>query len=480
MGFFSSILDFSSLINMNCKNENPTIDKVHYVWINYLSNKEFVEHYKGIAYPLTNNINYTFNKFNSEQEFAEKINDNLIFINNINEKNDIDSEVKLLKNNESFELEINLNYNKNLSQIRDKITKEKNIEKINNNILFIYIDSLSRSHFFRKMKSVTNFLRKFYSDENNTSNYESFQFLKYQTFKKDYYKSSIETMFYIKTKKENIDMKNIHILSLLKENGYVTGQSANICSKEFYSYDFEKESKFFQKTKIEEYDHENIAMFCDPFYFDDSKGTNRKNVKGINSSIKSCLYGKNSFEYVLEYGYQFWNKYNNNKKFLRLGFFDGNEKTGEVIKYLDNYLNQFLIKLYEENLLENTIVFIASGQGNTNTDLFNHYNFEDFWIEKYIGTLFIIIDKNNLEYNENNLKNIRKNQQNMVTPYDIKETLVAIILNTFKNKINEKEVELEEFNIKGKSLFSYINPKERNCQKYKQTTEDICRCNEFS
>jgi hypothetical protein len=68
----------------------------------------------------------------------------------------------------------------------------------------------------------------------------------------------------------------------------------------------------------------------------------------------------------------------------------------------------------------------------------------------------------------------------MVTPYDIKETWVAIILNTFKNKINEKEVELEEFNIKGKSLFSYINPKERNCQKYKQTTEEVCRCSDYN
>ena len=477
MGYFSSILDFSNLLNVNCKNEKPKFDKVQYVWINYLSNKEFIEYYKGIAYPLTNNINYTFNKFDSEQDFAYTINDNLIFLKNENEKDTINSEVILLKNNDSFDLDINLKYNKDLSQIRNKIIKDKNIQKQNNNILFIYIDSLSRSHFFRKMKSVTHFLERFYSDENNTSNYESFQFMKYQTFKKDYYKSSVQTMFYNKAKNKNILNKNTHILSLLKENGYITGQSANICSKEFYSYEFEKESKFFQKTIIEEYDHENIAMFCDPFYFDD-KNINRKNVKGINSSIKSCLYGKNSFEYVLEYGYQFWSKYNNNKKFLRLGFFDGNEKTGEVIKYLDDYLYQFLNKLFEENLLENTFLFIASGQGNTNTDLFNHYNYEDFWIERYIGTLFIFVDKNNIDNNDN-LINIRKNQQNMVTPYDIKETLESIILYKFNNEINEKEIQLEEFNKKGKSLFSFINPKERNCQKYKQTTEEICRCYEF-
>ena len=82
-------------------------------------------------------------------------------------------------------------------------------------------------------------------------------------------------MFYNQTKRANSDrnslFKNIHILSYLKQNGYVTGQSANICSKEFYSYDLEEETEFFKNAEIEEYDHENIAMFCDPFYFDDDE-----------------------------------------------------------------------------------------------------------------------------------------------------------------------------------------------------------------
>ena len=186
--------------------------------------------------------------------------------------------------------------------------------------------------------------------------------------------------------------------------------------------------------------------------------------------------GKNSFEYVLEYGYQFWNKYKENKRFLRLGFFDGNEKTGEVIKYLDKYLYEFLDKLYQENLLEKTILFIVSGQGNTNTELFDNFNYEDFWIEKYIGAFFIFIDKSNILINESCLMNIKKNEQNMVTPYDIKATLESIFNNNICKEINEK---VEDFNKKGKSLFNFINPKERNCQKYKQTTEEVCRCYDF-
>ena len=471
MGFLSSILDFSKLLHQECHKEIPLFNKVKQVWINSLSNKDFDENYYGLAYPLTNNNNYTFSKFDSSQDFSDKINENLIFLNEINIFDKNNSEIKILKNDENVNIEINLNYNKKLSQERNQLIKDKNM----NNILFLYIDSLSRSHFFRKMKLVTNFLEKFYKNNSNETNYESFQFMKYQTFKRDYYKSSVQTMFYKKAKNSISLYHNIHIISLLKENGYITGQSANICSKEFYSYDFEKETNFFKKTKIEEYDHENVAMFCDPFYFD-YKTSNRKNVKGINSSIKSCLYGKNSFEYVLEYGYQFWNKYKENKRFLRLGFFDGNEKTGEVIKYLDNYLYEFLNKLYHENLLINTILFIVSGQGNTNTELFNSFYYEDFWIEKYIGTFFIFIDKSNILINKNCLMNIKKNEQNMITPYDIIATLEDIFNNNICKETNEKE---EDINKKGKSIFKFINQKERNCQKYKQTTEEVCRCYDF-
>ena len=470
MGFLSSILDFSKLLHKECHKEIPLFNKVKQVWINSLSNKDFIEDYYGFAYPLTNNNNYTFNKFESAQDFADKINENLIFLNEVNSiSNKNNSEIKILKNDEIINIEINLNYSEQLSQKRNQIIKDKTI----NNILFIYIDSLSRSHFFRKMKLVTNFLEKFYN--NNETNYESFQFMKYQTFKRDYYEPSIQTIFYKKANNLFPLYHNIHIISLLKEKGYITGQSANICSKEFYLNDFEIETNFFKKTLIEEYDHENIAMFCDPFYFD-YKTSNRKNIKGINSSIKSCLYGKNSFEYVLEYGYQFWTKYKENKRFLRLGFFDGNEKTGEVIKYLDNYLYEFLNKLYKDKLLSNTILFIVSGQGNTNTELYDNFNYEDFWIEKYIGTFFILIDKSNNLINENCLMNIKKNEQNMVTPYDIESTLESIFNNNICNEIKEKE---EDINKKGKSIFNAINSKERNCQKYKQTIEEVCRCYDF-
>ena len=56
-----------------------------------------------------------------------------------------------------------------------------------------------------------------------------------------------------------------------------------------------------------------------------------------------------------------------------------------------------------------------------------------FYIEKYLGTFFILLDKEGLNLNETDLINIRTNQQNMVTAYDIRETLknIADILSFF-------------------------------------------------
>ena len=81
--------------------------------------------------------------------------------------------------------------------------------------------------------------------------------------------------------------------------------------------------------------------------------------------------------------------------------------------------------------------------------------------------------------NDEKLNNIRINQQTMVTPYDIQKTIQSIVINNFLNEENNIEPKSEEFNIKGKNLFSYINPKERNCQKYRQTSEEVCRCIDF-
>ena len=461
-------MDYSKVRKIDCNKDNPNSDLVQNMWMNIIKNKNKngFNNFENIIYPETNNNNYTFNKFETQEKFFDTIINNIIMTNDRKLVDEINPEIKLLKNKEKYEIKINVKFNEELSKERNQIINQDNSPK--NNILFLYIDVLSRPHFFRKMKHLSKFLSQFNSHKNTS--YEVFQFMKYQSFKNDYHMSGIQTIFYQQNPKtDGIKTNNSHILSLLKKEGYITAQSANYCFKEFYS--LESEFNFFEKTNIEEYDHENIAMFCDPFFMQEIK----------NPSIKKCLYGKNSFEYVLEYGYQFWTKYSNNKKFLRLSFFEGNEKTGEVIKYLDYYLYHFLFNLYENNYLNNTFIFLLSGQGNSYNDLYSSMNYfdYDYFIEKYLGTFFIFLDKNGLNLTNNDLINIKNNQQNMITAYDIHYTLKSIIENNIYSDTKEKEDFSDENNALGKSLFGYINSMERSCYKYKQIDIGICRCYDF-
>jgi hypothetical protein len=117
-----------------------------------------------------------------------------------------------------------------------------------------------------------------------------------------------------------------NIIKYFKDNGYITANIGNICSKELFAVEEKITSIFFDK-----YDHENIAMWCDPNYYD------RRNPYPINkgefSVIRRCLYGKEVHEYVFEYAKDFWKKYKKNRKFSRLSFIEGHEISGEVMYF---------------------------------------------------------------------------------------------------------------------------------------------------
>ena len=124
---------------------------------------------------------------------------------------------------------INLIKNETMSKIRNEIAN--NITNTNftlyNNVMLIFLDCLSRKHFLRKMKKTSSFIEKFMKNDNNLG-FNSFQFMKYQTFA-PWTKPNIKPLFF---SSKNNKGKNIYIVKYLKENGFVTGNSGNFCAKE--------------------------------------------------------------------------------------------------------------------------------------------------------------------------------------------------------------------------------------------------------
>ena len=342
-------------------------------------------------------------------------------------------------------LKIEINYSEKLS--KQRLSMNKNKEK--NDILFIYLDNLSRVHFYRQFKKTAKFLKSFlsfkgFSSRDNTEQiYHGFEFMKYHNFKRATLHNAIPMFSGVYYKRK-------------------TGNVQDICHKELMSI-----GKF-KKYSFIEFDHEYSAPNCDPNVYKYGFGF----FSGENGMLRKCLYGKDSIEYAFEYGKKFWMAYKNNKKFLRIVNTYAHEYSGEKAKYSDNALYSFLSDLYFSNQLENTTVFIAGDHGFALMGVHKLLNPNDWKIERSLPIFILLVpDNKNLSYFEQ-FSELLKNQQTLITPFDIYYTIRHIIFG-YKYKKNL----LKEQNNEGESLFKYINPKERNCTKYERISNCQCKLN---
>ena len=329
---FKNFLDYTKFVRKECQKFN--IDAKQKLL--KLSNSPYInEKVNHIGYPLTNKDPVCNLDFIDTDNLIEKfVMKNLVDMENkdlLNKyyKNKIPEIEVDFSNNIYGKMNINLNYNKTLSE--ERILLEKNSNPYSNNIIILYIDSVSRVNSLRQLKKTLKFFEQFMSykgvfQENNPSvKFHSFQFFKYQSFH-FYTPNNYPILFYGRTRNSNIVLITKH----LKENGYVTCYSGELCDKD-------NTRTLHNLTNEEVYDHQFII--CDP---------NREN---ININTIRCLYGKQTIEHLYEYGEQFWRKYKDNRKFLSIVSNDGHEGTLEVLKYSDNVIFNFLNNLFNENLL---------------------------------------------------------------------------------------------------------------------------------
>ena len=79
--------------------------------------------------------------------------------------------------------------------------------------------------------------------------------------------------------------------------------------------------------------------------------------------IIKCLYGQNEISYLFNYSEQFWRKYQNNRKFSNIIIDGAHEGTMEVLKYFDDIIYNYLISLFDDNLLKDSSIFLLSDHG---------------------------------------------------------------------------------------------------------------------
>jgi hypothetical protein len=144
------------------------------------------------GYPLTNNEQYNPNLFGcivfpGNISFEDYIKDNIILLdlyhknkslyyNNISKP-----EIEVHLNNEGGQIIVKIQKNETLINERAKATNSSKI--LYKNVLVIFLDTLSRVHFFRKFPKTVSFLNQFSKYEENYSkkNMTIFQYFKYHS-----------------------------------------------------------------------------------------------------------------------------------------------------------------------------------------------------------------------------------------------------------------------------------------------------------
>ena len=440
------VFDFSRWRGIECyKNKENTKKKLLKI-----TNKPYInKNTKRIGFPLVNKDPETFINFiEHNNTLANFIKNNIVDMDNTNlvEKIYKENKPELIvdfTNNPYGEIIIDLKFNKTLSEERKKL--ENNTIPYAENIIILYIDSISRAYSMRQLKKTLHFIEKFmpykggYNKNYPTEKYHSFQFFKYHSFK-GYTFENYPRIFY----GNRAGKKIIRITKYFKDNGYITSYSNDICLRE--------PTSTWHNMRYEEVgDHELIL--CDP------------NKMPANALVKKCLYNKLTSSHLYEYGNQFWRKYKDNRKFLIIISNDGHEGTLETLKYLDNTIFGFLNDLFNDNLFKDTTCFLLSDHG---TAMPSPYYMTDFFQkERFLPMLYIICnDRKNISYHIQ-YQNIYKNQQILITGYDIYNTIANLLYGEgyafIEYKTDKKDTPKSKYGI---SLFKKINSKKRTPKNY--------------
>ena len=458
MDYYKGYFEFFEKQDKNCSLRDSNLEKKNFIKKLQRKNVNFDET-NIFAFPLTNiEKKYSLNKIkNLDNQVNKDIYDFDSFDINSNRELKPEAILDFSKYNKYKgkypELKINVNFNKALSEERKLL---ENTNSLFNNVFVIVLQSTSRAHFQRTFPKLSNFVKNFMKYSPFTEKkLESYQFMKYHSFSQ-YSENNILPMFYGSSLKSK---NGVNHIKYFKENGFITGHEIDMCQKELSPI----KSKKKDKREYEEWDHENIAYLCDGNNIgvdDDFPDNNMK---------ERCLYGNPVSYYMIKYARKFWEQYSENKKYFRMAFNYGYEKTGTTISYLDEVLYDFIFEFYDKKYFDNTALFIVSDHGNQKNGIYNILNNYEFELEKKMGIFILLLNGNNKKFE----KNLINNQQIFLTPYDIHDTLIHIIYGDnndgFKNTYS--------VNNKGNSVFLEINENERKWKKYDDWIDDnFCCC----
>jgi len=303
--------------------------------------------------------------------------------------------------------------------LRDQIIEQEKLQgnfanRIDKNMLILYVDNLSRAHFYRKMPETAKWLEQFV--DNQEGDYSAYQYFRYHSV---YYNTlySNDAMYFGEV--EDVDDTSGNVFDSYARNGYVTG---------FFKDSCETNSNSIHDTDphMHKWDHFGGEISCDSNY-DDADFTSLSVFSGKGSAIRHCLYGQNMHNIQIDYLKQFWKGYPDNRKIFRTHFSEAHELVGELVKYIDTDIRDLLEFFRTEGYLEDTFVSIVSDHGaHALTLRFPAFPDNSRYIENYYPILFHLT-KNDLPPNVAHY--LEANEQSFIGSHDFYSSLKSFAEN---------------------------------------------------
>jgi hypothetical protein len=359
--------------------------------------------------------------------------------------------------------EVMIDFRQPQSQVIIKIYRDEEVVKLRQsyylkigkqlivkNTMIIYIDAISRVHFFRTMKKTAKWLERFYKPDGDTK-FQTYQFLKYHSLG---YFTEINTVPAF-LGKWWLETGGNYYVNYFKEKGSMTADVVNPCGRgvaTFYNNDM-------RYLNWGQYDHHHSALFCDPNY--NQADNPYTPFLGPYSIRRRCMHGKDVHDYQLEYGYKFWETYSDMPKMLRMQFIDAHEGSLNVVRYLDDKLEKYLTDMENKGMLDDTVILFMADHGNNMPGFVSMMNTQDYNIEKYLPMMFMVVPNSlKKEYKDA----LAYNEQSLVTPWDIHNTL-----------LNISGAAINAYNPYGTSLLKKIPGQRFSCDKFR-IRDDFCVC----
>ena len=466
------LIDFTSLYRPSCNNINYIKSQIIYFRRSLDRLQENISYYnlssrKFFGYPLTNNENYSYNSCGtlvnpSLKNLETELHKNIILMDlylknkTLYYKNEPNPEVFVNLRSKNEKIIVNITRNNTLVEERKKISSKLKANRLFENVLILFFDTVSRAHFFRKFKKTVKFLEQFtkYEKDYNKKNMTVFEFLKYHSLNSFTNPNILAAYFGSK-----FDGNGTHFAKYFQENGYITGRTTTLCEK------INVHSEL--PLTYVNWDHENVALPCIKGIYQDFF------TYKLSSVVRRCLFGIDLIKYSFEYMESFWTTYLDENKLFVFDSGDGHEPTGQIVGYIDKFLYDILNKFYSNGWLKDTAIILFSDHGQHLRGTFNTMDSKDFQYELSLPFLFLFLPNKKYLYKDNLYEIIKQNQQTFITAFDIYDTLIHIAFGKNKEMYQELSVPL------GNILFSELNYTERYCDSPKiesQINLAICNC----